>query len=73
MDDARKEILFGLPSQIEIAEALAAIPAGPHHETVRRMASALDLLQAGGWEFVSKAKDRPKRLSSDEKRLHGEP
>ena len=45
------EILFGIPTQIEIAEAINAAK-GQHKETVRRMATAIDLLRGGGWELV---------------------
>ena len=48
------EILLALPSQIEIAAALHAVPDGPHRETVGRMATALDCLRGGGWEFVER-------------------
>ena len=64
-----KEILLGLPSQIEIADALMALPPGAQHETVRRMAAALDLLRGGGWEFVEAKDERPKALPDEGKLL----
>lgn len=59
--DAR-EILLKMPSQIEIADALMNIPRGPHHETVARMAMALDCLRDGGWEFVKEEESQVERL-----------
>lgn len=53
--DLSREILLRIPSQIEIAEALHSVPSGPHRETIGRMATALDCLRDGGWEFVEKA------------------
>lgn len=58
-----EEVLLQLPSQIEIAEAIHALQDGRHRETVRRMASALDLLREGGWEFVQRPQSEPPRIT----------
>jgi hypothetical protein len=67
-----REITFDIPSQIEIADALHALPPGVHHDTVRRMATVIDLLRDGGWEVVRGAGTRTvPRLEEGPPRLGG--
>lgn len=64
-----RDIILALPSQAEIAAAMHATPAGQHRDTVRRMATALDVLRSGGWEFVRTPRILPKALGASHEAL----